>query len=222
MASRCLEHLAVERRHSLPSIRPQERGADDLHACPAELPEDEIHQRPIGVDFIGAEPVENDDVRPEGKEMIEVHQAGIAELARCEGEADEIEMRNLPLNPSLRRLPGERISNAPEFVVTNALSWTPPIGVNGLSGLVYLNARTTSDYNTGSSLGDVKIQDGYTVVNARLGVRGPEGSWAIEGWAKNLFDTDYTQVIFDSAFQGTYSAYLAEPRTYGITLRSRF
>lgn len=127
-----------------------------------------------------------------------------------------------PLNPSLRRLPGERISNAPEFVVTNALSWTPPIGVNGLSGLVYLNARTTSDYNTGSSLGDVKIQDGYTVVNARLGVRGPEGSWAIEGWAKNLFDTDYTQVIFDSAFQGTYSAYLAEPRTYGITLRSRF
>lgn len=126
------------------------------------------------------------------------------------------------LSPSLRRLPGERLSNAPEFSVTSSLSWTPPIGSGGLSGLFFVNARTTGDYNTGSTLGDNKIQDGYTVVNARVGVRGPDERWAVELWAQNLLDTDYAQVIFDSAFQNTFSAYLAEPRTYGVTLRSRF
>jgi len=133
------------------------------------------------------------------------------------GDAD-----GTPLSPSLRRLPGERISNAPAYVVTNSVSWTPNIGSNGLSALFFVNARTSSDYNTGSSLGDNKIQDGYTIMNARIGLRGRDERWAVELWAQNLLDTDYTQVIFDSALQNTFSAYLSEPRTYGITLRGRF
>ena len=127
-----------------------------------------------------------------------------------------------PLSTALRRLPGERISNAPAVVVTNSVSWTPELGSSGLSALFFVNARTSSDYNTGSSLGDNKIQDGYTIVNARIGLRGRDERWAVELWAQNLFDTDYTQVIFDSALQNTFSAYLSEPRTYGLTLRGRF
>lgn len=127
-----------------------------------------------------------------------------------------------PLSTALRRLPGERISNAPAYVITNSVSWTPEIGSSGLSALFFVNARTSSDYNTGSSLGDNKIQDGYTIMNARIGLRGKDERWAIELWAQNLLDTDYTQVIFDSALQNTFSAYLSEPRTYGVTLRGRF
>jgi iron complex outermembrane recepter protein len=127
-----------------------------------------------------------------------------------------------PLNPALRRLPGERLSNAPEFVVTSSVSWTPPLGSTGLSGLFFVNARTSSDYNTGSGLGLNKVQDGYTVVNARIGIRGPDQRWGIELWGQNLLNTDYAQVIYDSALQNSYSAYLAEPRTYGLTLRTRF
>ncbi len=130
-----------------------------------------------------------------------------------------------PLDPALRLLPGDNLSNAPEITATASVSYTPPIGDSGLSGLFYLNTRMTSDYNTGSDLLYGKEQDGVVVVNGRIGIRGPDEKWALELWAQNLFDEDYTQVAFNTPFvaeQQTYSAYLAEPRTYGITVRAGF
>ena len=130
-----------------------------------------------------------------------------------------------PLDPALRLLPGDNLSNAPEWVATGSLSWTPPIGNSGLSGLFYVNARMTDGYNTGSDLLYGKEQDGYVLVNGRIGVTGPDRAWGVEVWANNLFDVDYTQVAFNTPFvapQQTYSAYLAEPRTYGVTVRARF
>tara|TARA_Y100000114_G_scaffold120059_1_gene114936 strand:+ start:10331 stop:13066 length:2736 start_codon:yes stop_codon:yes gene_type:complete len=130
-----------------------------------------------------------------------------------------------PLDPALRLLPGDNLSNAPEITATASLSYTPPIGNSGLTGLFYINTRMTSDYNTGSDLLYGKEQDGYVLVNGRIGIRGPDEKWAIELWAHNLFDQDYTQVAINTPFvapQQTYSAYLAEPRTYGITVRAGF
>lgn len=130
-----------------------------------------------------------------------------------------------PLDPALRLLPGDNLSNAPELVATSSLTWTPPLGNSGLSGLFYVNARMTDDYNTGSDLLYGKEQDGYILINGRIGLTGPDRAWGIEVWANNLFDTDYTQVAFNTPFiapQQTYGAFLAEPRTYGVTVRGRF
>tara|TARA_R110000782_G_scaffold268689_1_gene365507 strand:+ start:40871 stop:43666 length:2796 start_codon:yes stop_codon:yes gene_type:complete len=143
-----------------------------------------------------------------------------------------------PLDPALFLLPGNINSNAPEIVTTMSFAWTPDIGSSGLSGLVYFDGRMTSDYNTGSDLFPEKNQDGYSVWNARIGIRGPEERWAVEFWGQNVFNTKYTQVAFNSPLQGSgsvasvqagaatatqlFSAYLAEPRTYGITLRGKF
>ena len=130
-----------------------------------------------------------------------------------------------PLDPALRLLPGDNMSNAPEVVATSSLSWTPPIGDSGMRGLFFVNARMTSDYNTGSDLLYGKEQDGFVVVNGRIGVTNIGGSFSVEGWVQNLFDTDYTQVAFNTPFvaeQQTYSAFLAEPRTYGVTVRAEF
>ncbi|SFJ52656.1 Outer membrane receptor proteins, mostly Fe transport [Sphingomonas sp. NFR04] len=144
-----------------------------------------------------------------------------------------------PLDQALRRLPGQQLSNAPEIVSTASVAWTPPLGSSGLSGLIYFDARMTGDYNTGSDLFPQKIQDGYTLVNGRIGIRGKDERWAIEFWGQNIFNQNYTQVVFNSPFQEgaatapftdpkypggrqLFSAYLAEPRTYGITLRTRF
>jgi outer membrane receptor protein involved in Fe transport len=149
-----------------------------------------------------------------------------------------------PLDPALFLLPGDNLSNAPEHVITSSFAWTPDIGNTGLSGLFYIDQRTTSSYNTGSDLFPEKEQDGYTVVNGRIGIRGPEEKWAIEIWGQNLLNQDYQQVAFSSPFQGsnsvgqitatgfgapsfatanqTFSSFLAEPRTYGVTGRFRF
>ena len=130
-----------------------------------------------------------------------------------------------PLTSALRLLPGDNMSNAPEYIATASLSYTPPIGNSGLSGLFYINTRMSGDYNTGSDLLYGKEQDGFFLVNGRVGIRGPDEKWALELWGQNLFDKGYTQVAFNTplvAPQQTYSAYLAEPRTYGITLRAGF
>ncbi len=130
-----------------------------------------------------------------------------------------------PLDPALRLLPGDNLSNAPEWTATSSFSWTPPLGSSGMRGLFFVNARMTGDYNTGSDLLYGKEQDGYIVVNGRIGVTDIADAFSIEGWVSNLFDTDYTQVAFNTPFiapQQTYSAFLAEPRTYGVTVRGRF
>jgi outer membrane receptor protein involved in Fe transport len=145
-----------------------------------------------------------------------------------------------PLDPALRLLPGRNLSNAPEYVVTASAAWTPDIGSSGLSALFYVDTRMTSDYNTGSDLFPQKGQDGYAIVNARVGIRGPDENWSIEAWAQNIFNEDYAQVAFNTPFQaGTtaapfndagnypggrqiFSQFLAEPRTYGVTLRGKF
>jgi iron complex outermembrane recepter protein len=144
-----------------------------------------------------------------------------------------------PLAAALRKLPGDNLSNAPEIVATGSVTWTPDIGSTGLSGLFYVDGRMSGDYNTGSDLFPQKEQDGFALFNARVGLRGPDEKWSIELWAQNVFNTQYAQVAFNTPFQaGTTSApftdpqfpggrqifsqFLAEPRTYGITLRGKF
>ena len=130
-----------------------------------------------------------------------------------------------PLDPALRLLPGDNMSNAPAWVGTSSLTWTPPIGDSGMEGLFFINARMTSDYNTGSDLLYGKEQDGYILVNGRIGLTNIADRFSIEGWVQNMFDVDYTQVAFNTPFvapQQTYSAFLAEPRTYGVTVKAKF
>jgi iron complex outermembrane recepter protein len=145
----------------------------------------------------------------------------------------------VPLDPALRKLPGDNLSNAPEWVMTNSVGWTPRIGGSGMTALFYVDSRLTSDFNTGSDLFPQKEQDSFLLVNARVGLRGPAQKWSVEFWAQNLFDKDYTQVAFNAPFQAgatappfvdpqfpggrqIFSAFLAEPRTFGVTGRIRF
>jgi outer membrane receptor protein involved in Fe transport len=147
-----------------------------------------------------------------------------------------------PLNAALFLLAGSQMSNAPRHTVTTSATWKPPLGSSGVTGLLYVDGRMTSDYNTGSDQFIEKAQDGFFLMNARIGIQGPRQRWAIELWGQNILDTQYNQVAFAVPFQGAgslaqvqafgapsfatantiFSTYLGEPRTYGLTLRSRF
>ncbi len=144
----------------------------------------------------------------------------------------------VPLDPVLFLLPGQRISNAPKYVLTGSLAYSPQIGGNGMSALFYADFRYASDYNTGSDLFPEKAQDAYMIVNARVGLYAEERRWGVELWAQNLLNKNYKQVGFNAPFQGSNSAaqaeafglaanqlfanFLAEPRTYGLTVRVRY
>lgn len=148
-----------------------------------------------------------------------------------------------PLSPVLFQLPGRGVSNAPSYVATMGVSWTPPIGDTGLTGLIYFDTRLQSDTNTGSDLDAEKIQDAFAVFNGRIGIYGPDRRWGLELWGQNLLNKNYYMIGADMPLQGsgTFNAVAApastghaatasqlfvgfpgEPRTYGVTLKFQF
>ncbi|MCX7033246.1 MAG: TonB-dependent receptor [Arenimonas sp.] len=119
-------------------------------------------------------------------------------------------------------LPGSRTSFAPEWSFTASIGYEWPVGAN-LEASAYLGAKYMSEYNTGSDLDPQKLQDDYSVLNARVVLGRDDGRWAVELWAQNLTDAEYYQVAFDAPLQsGTWNAFLGAPRTYGATFRLRF
>jgi len=92
------------------------------------------------------------------------------------------------------------------------------------------NEKYSSSYNTGSDLDPLKIQGGYGILDARIGIGPPDGRWAFEVWSQNLADKGYYQVAFDAPFQGLavpgfnnqIDSFVGDPRTFGATIRVKF
>lgn len=114
--------------------------------------------------------------------------------AKTEYARDLVGTIGRPLSPVLFQLPGGAVSNAPEYVVTAGMSWTPPIGDSGLTALFYLNSRLQSDTNTGSDLDLEKIQDAFVVVNGRVGIqaRTSAGAWNCGGRTCSTSSTSWS------------------------------
>ncbi len=134
------------------------------------------------------------------------------------------------------RLPGAQAAFAPRWSSSVAATYERDL----TESLVFrsnISAKYSSRYNTGSDLHPVKEQEGFTLVNARVGIGATDERWTVELWSNNLFDQDYLQVAFNGPFQvdttnpysltadnniSTYDTFLGAPRTVGVTLRGKF
>ncbi len=133
-------------------------------------------------------------------------------------------------NVALPNLAGQQITNAPELVASMSATYERPWR-DGMSWFFHVDGRYNGEMNTGSDLDIEKRQGGFTVWNARLGISRDASGWEAELWSRNLTDKDYVQVAFDGPLQGsgtgpgatqTFAAYLADPMTWGATVRYRF
>ena len=118
---------------------------------------------------------------------------------------------------------GRQLTHAPKVTVVGGFTTRFPMGP--LAGAFNMDARYTSDHNTGANLDPVKHQDAYTVVNARLIFTSSDTTnpWTVDFWAQNLFDEEYAVTIFDAPLQtGSYNAFLGDPRLYGVSVRYDF
>jgi len=115
-----------------------------------------------------------------------------------------------------------RLSFAPLW--SGALSASYLLPVSGTLGIrTSVEEKYNSSYNTGSDLDPRKIQEGFGLLNGRIGFGALDESWTIEAWGANLADKYYYAVAFDSPFQfNTISSYLGAPRTFGLTARVKF
>ena len=75
------------------------------------------------------------------------------------------------------------------------------------------------------------IQEGYSLLNARLGLRFDDARWEVALWGKNLGDKGYCMTIFDQPIAGPFGGVanlqtpqrcaVGAPQTYGVELKFR-
>ena len=145
---------------------------------------------------------------------------------------DEMPTADFVFPGALYKLPGSRASFAPLWSTTGSVTYEWDWSSN-LVGRFNIGAKYMSDFNTGSDLDVEKVQDAYTVFNARIGIGSSNDRWMVELWGLNIFDEEYIQVGFDAPLQApgspapgdplnSYNAFLGAPATYGVTLRVKF
>lgn len=100
-----------------------------------------------------------------------------------------------------------------------------PARLFGRGGEAYLgldgNARSRFSSNPSRSvLTDVA---GYALTNLRAGFRTDDAQWNLFIWVRNAFDTDYFELLATQPGNtGLVVGQPGDPRTYGLTLSSRF
>ncbi|MBI1407750.1 MAG: TonB-dependent receptor [Caulobacter sp.] len=163
-------------------------------------------------------------------------QGGITYAVTQFGDFNATDLKDPSKFNGLYRLPGSTAPFAPKWSGSVSGSYERDIG-SSLTFRSNLSVKYTSHYNTGSDLHPVKDQESFALVNGRVGIGSQDGLWTVELFANNLFDKDYQQVAFNGPFQtdtsnpynktaddnvSTYDTFLGAPRTWGVTLRSKF
>ena len=96
----------------------------------------------------------------------------------------------------------------------------------GLGAAAHRCRRTSSTRTTSASrslCAPVEKEEGYTVLNARIGYGAQDGRWEVALFGDNLSDKEYRVYAFDSSlFAGVVAGVYAKPRTYGIHAIYRF
>ena len=119
-------------------------------------------------------------------------------------------------------LAGKTMTLSPDVMANLGVTYKTPLGA-GWTGRFHVEGRYVSTYNTGSDLDVEKDQDGFGLLNARIGLHCPKDVLTVELWGKNLTDETYQQVAFDAPLQsGGYNAFLGAPRTYGVSVKADF
>lgn len=120
-------------------------------------------------------------------------------------------------------LAGQQMTLSPKFNANLAASYETELSAN-VMGSFYLEGRYVSKYNTGSDLDVEKLQEGFAMLNGRVGLSFENLPFDVEFWGRNLTNKLYQQVAFDAPLQGAdaFNAFLGAPRTYGLTLKGEF
>lgn len=142
---------------------------------------------------------------------------------------------------------GNSLTNAPEIVAIAGATYRDDLGDN-LSFFLNGQVRLESDRRTstqaiilpdaaaiaaangnlvqavaGAALVPFDVQDGTAQINLRAGIGGQDERWGLEFFVNNLTDVNTRGVTFNTVLRGTSrSAFLQNPRTYGVTLRGKF
>jgi iron complex outermembrane receptor protein len=92
----------------------------------------------------------------------------------------------------------------------------------GAAKEIFTGVDTTyrSEFSSNPTPSQYLVIDGYSIVNARIGLRRSNG-WSISLWARNLLDKNYYEMLQPvGGNTGIYVGFLGDPRTVGLTVRT--
>lgn len=120
-------------------------------------------------------------------------------------------------------LTGQTLSGVPKFTYTVGADVAQPVGSFGFGDLeLYGHADYShrSSFFTAASNSRFSKVTGYGLLNARIGLRADDQRWDLSLWSKNLLDKNYFQTLSPQNF-GLVTGLVGEPRTIGVTLRTK-
>ncbi|MDO8409564.1 MAG: TonB-dependent receptor [Phenylobacterium sp.] len=124
-----------------------------------------------------------------------------------------------PGAPGAVDLSDTRVPNAPRFTGQVSARYERPLAAGG-TAFAYGNQTWRSD-TFSHALSAYGRQDGYGLTNVGLGYRTDGERYAVQIWARNLFDERYAAAFGLAGASTPYIAILGEPRTFGVTLTAK-
>lgn len=114
---------------------------------------------------------------------------------------------------------GQHFPDTPTWQVNLDAGYEHPL-TNSVTGFV--GGALVYTGNRNSAFGDLPIMDvpSYSLIDARIGVRSPTGTWQVSAFVRNLTNKIYfysTQQTID-----VLTRYYGQPRTFGATLQTKF
>lgn len=135
---------------------------------------------------------------------------------------------------SAARLCGSLLTNAPKFAGVAGITYDGPLGNTGWNLLTNFNLNYSDKRRTSTSPLDdnglpvpLDFQSSSVKINARLGLTTPNGKFTFEIWGTNLTNEITRTLTVNASLRGLAGArarvaFIDEPRTYGVTVRTKF
>ena len=179
-------------------------------------------------------------IRQQGVEM-DLNWAPIDPLSIVAGvsylDSEYTDFENAPGLPGgqPQDLEGERRNYSPEWQTSLSADWSQPIGDN-LEWFIGASWSWIDEQNIGGVANNnpQSVQDSYSLINGRLGLRSASGDWDVTVFGNNLSDEGYCLAKSDQPFGGFLGALdaanntmvqrcvLGAPRTWNVKFAYRF
>jgi iron complex outermembrane recepter protein len=168
----------------------------------------------------------------EGIRLIVLANAGDARVYGLESEATWFAGEELTVRAGLNimdaeittgEFTGDTPVQTPSFMANAIATYSPTAAIAGAQPFAQLDISYRSKIELALANNPAEVQDGYTLVGFRAGLRSADGKWEGAVWADNLTDELYKASSFGagSTFLPGRIVY-APPRTYGISLSYRY
>lgn len=142
---------------------------------------------------------------------------------------------------TVKTLCGEQLTNAPKWAGVTGITYDGPLNSSGWGMLANVNVNYSGKRRTSTTPTETSPmvpggpliplpfdwQEDYFKINARLGFTTPDEKFTFEVWGTNLSNEITRGITANAPLRGGNGmrgrvAFPEEPRTYGVTVRSRF